>query len=247
MSKSIMSNCTGSIVVGFALLSALGCSSKDPTKCASGLATTRQALSVKDMALATQWRNYAYTYCDDSMQLTQLDKEIVDKQAAIEKEKADKAKQTAQQQQLLSLFKDWVTGARTAPERGANNITCEGADDAKLKASKERFCTGAVAVTGVESASLQLRFWEKTPVDAALFSVRLPLPVTCNDLGGNRPIKVTQIPSSDGRSVKRTYCEITDGALAGLQAIATEANSAELRVFTVKYPEQDPALRMQIK
>jgi hypothetical protein len=224
-----------------------GCSTKDAAKCTSGLATARQALTAKDIALATQWREYAYKQCEDISQLSQLDKEIVDRQAQLNKEKSDKAKAMAEQQQLLGLFKDWVSASRTAPEHSVNNVGCEGADDAKLKASKERFCAGARAVTGIDGASLQVRYWEKTPADAALFSVRLPLPVTCNDLGGNRVIKEMQIPASNGSTVKRTYCELTDGTLSGLQAVATEANSAELRVFSPKYVEQDPALRMQLK
>jgi hypothetical protein len=247
MSMNIMSERIGTIVVGMILLSAIGCSNKDAAKCANGLATARQALTAKDLGLASQWREYAYKQCEDVAQLAQLDKEIVDRQAALAKEASDKAKTVAQQQQLLSLFKSWVGQSRTTPERSANNMSCEGGDDVKLKASKERFCAGARAVTGIDGAQLMVRYWEKTPADAAHFSVRLPLPVTCNDLGGNRVLKEMQIPASNGATVKRTYCELTEGALSGLQAIATEANSTELRVFSAKYPEQDPALRMQIK
>jgi hypothetical protein len=247
MSMTIMSERIGTVLVGLSLLALVSCSTKDPTKCANGLTTTRQALAAKDLSLAGQWREYAYKHCEDAAQLTQLDKEIVDRQAALAKEKADKAKTQAQHQQLLSLFKDWVAQSRTAPERSVNTVTCEGADDAKLKASKERFCAGTRAVTGMEGVALQVRLWEKTPAEAAQFSVRLPLPVTCNDLGGHRVIKEMAIPASNGGTVKRTYCELTDGVLSGLQAIATEANAAELRVFSSKYPEQDPTLRMQLK
>lgn len=247
MSKDIMSERIGTIVFGVLLLAATGCSNKDAAKCASGLATAQQALTAKDIGLATQWREYAYKQCEEVSQLSLLDKEIVDRQAILAKEAGDKAKTLAQQQQLLVMFKDWVAQARTAPERSANNIGCEGADDAKLKTTKERFCSGTRVITGIDGASLSVRYWEKTPAEAALFSVRLPLPVTCNELGGNRVIKEIQIPASNGGTVKRTYCELTDGSLSGLQAVATEANSSELRVFSVKYPEQDPSLRMQLK
>lgn len=247
MSKGIMSERIGNVLLGLALITSIGCSTKDPAKCTSGLATARQALTVKDIALATQWREYAYKQCEDQGQLGQLDKEIVERQASIAKEQSDKLKVQAEQKQLLSLFKDWVTAARNAPEKSVNAPVCEGEDDAKLKATKERFCAGTRAVTGGPGGGLRVRYWEKSPAEVALFTVRLPLPVTCNDLGGNRVVKATQIPSSSGRTVARTHCELTDGPLAGLQALATEANSTELKVFSVKYPEQDPTLRVQLQ
>jgi hypothetical protein len=230
-----------------ALLMAAGCQNKDAAKCAEAQQTARQALAGKDVDLAVKWREFAYKQCEDTAQLTQLDKEIVDKRSAIDAAARDAAQKKSQQQQLLTLFKDWIGQSRAAPERGVTNVSCEGADDPKLKTSKERFCSGARAVTGIDGTSLQVRFWEKTPGDAALFTVRLPLPATCADLGGNRELKTTDIAATQGRTVKRHYCELTEGALAGLQALVTEANSADLRVFSVKYPEQDPALRFQLK
>lgn len=229
------------------LLLAVACQSKDAAKCADAQQTARQALTNKDINLATQWREYAYKQCSDTAQLSALDKEIVDKRAAIEQSARDEAKRKSEQQQLIALFKDWVAQGRAAPERSVANVTCEGADDEKLKKSKERFCSGARAVTGMDGTSMQTRFWEKTPAEVAFFSVRLPLPATCADLGSHRVIKTSDLPTTSGRTVKRYYCELTDGALNGLQALVTEANSADLRVFTAKYPEQDPALRFQLK
>lgn len=230
-----------------ALFLVVGCQNKDAAKCSEAQQTARQALNTKDVDLAVKWREYAYKQCEDATQLSQLDKEIVEKRAAIDAAARDLAQKKSQQQQLLTLFKDWVGQSKANPERSVANVTCEGADDKKLEASKERFCSGARAVTGMDGTSLQARFWEKTPAEAVLFTVRLPLPATCNDLGGHNVIKATDIAATQGRTVKRYYCNITDGSLAGLQALVTEANSADLRVFTAKYPEQDPALRFQLK
>ncbi len=230
-----------------ALLLVVGCQNKDATKCSEAQQTARQALTVKDVELAVKWREFAYKQCEDTAQLAQLDKEIVDKRSAIETAAREQAQKKGQQQQLLSLFKTWVGQSRANPERSVVNVACEGEGDAKLKASKERFCSGARAVTGIDGSSLQARFWEKTPTEAVLFSVRLPLPATCADLGGHTVLKATDIAATQGRTVKRYHCELTEGALAGLQALVTEANSADLRVFTVKYPDQDPALRFQLK
>lgn len=229
------------------LLLAIGCQNKDAAKCADAQQTVRQALTAKNIPSAKQWREYAYKQCDDANQLSALDKEIVTTEGAIEQAARDEANRKSQQQQLIGLFKDWVAQSRTAPERSVTNVTCEGADDEKLKTSKERFCSGARAVTGLQGTSLQARYWEKTPADAVLFTIRLQLPATCADLGGHRVIKTTELPSTQGRPVKRYHCELTDGALSGLQALVTEANSADMRVFSAKYPEQDPAFRFQVK
>jgi hypothetical protein len=230
-----------------AILFAVGCQNKDAAKCTEAQQTARQALAAQDVDLAVKWREFAYKQCADVAQLAQLDKEIVDKRSAIEATARAQAQTKSQQQQLLTLFKDWVAQSRNNPERSVANPSCEGENDPKLKASKERFCSGARAVTGIEGTSLQVRYWEKTPAEVALFSVRLPLPATCADLGGNRLRKATDIPATQGRTVKRFYCDLTDGPLGGLQALATEANSADLKVFSAKYPDQDPALRFQVR
>jgi hypothetical protein len=228
-------------------LLAIGCQNKDAAKCTEAQQTARQALSLKDMDSAAKWREYAYKQCSDKAQLTQLDKDIVDKRNAIEAAAREQAQKKAQQQQLVGLFKNWVGQSRANPERSVANATCEGDDDANLKASKARFCSGARAVTGLEGTSLQARFWEKTPAEAVLFTVRLALPATCADLGGHTVLKVTEIPATQGRTVKRYHCDLTEGALAGLQALVTEANSADIRVFSAKYPDQDPAFKSQLK
>jgi hypothetical protein len=248
MQKATMNAQLSTIRVGIlALLIAAGCQNKDATKCTEAQQTARQALGVQDIDLAVKWREFAYKQCDDATQLSQLDKEIVDKRSAIEAAARAQAQMKSQQQQLLTLFKDWVAQSRNNPERSVANPSCEGENDPKLKASKERFCSGARAITGIEGTSLQVRYWEKTPAEVALFSVRLPLPATCADLGGNRVRKTTDIPATQGRTVKRNYCDLTDGTLAGLQALVTEANSADMKVFSAKYPDQDPTLRFQVR
>ncbi len=226
---------------------AFACNRKDAEKCSEALATTRQALEARDMNSAIQWRNYAYKQCEDVTQPEALDKEIAAKQQAIAAEAAEKKKKEALHQQVVGLLRQWAAQFRQHPEQSAPNIVCEHEDDAKLKASKERFCEGKRAVTGTEGLSMVVRYWEKTPADAALFHVKVQLPATCAALGGHRVIKESSLASSDGRAIKRTHCELTEGALSGLQAQATEAANSELRIFTPKYPDQDPVLKFQLQ
>jgi len=41
--------------------------------------------------------------------------------------------------------------------------------------------------------------------------------------------------------VNRYYCEFMGGALNGMRGLVSEANNADLFVFTPKYLEHDPA------
>ncbi len=236
--------------VGWLLVTSLSlaaCSGKDAAKCAEALSTTRQALTAQDMTAATAWRTYAYKQCADASELANLDREITAKQTEIATKAAEKTKRAARKKQLITLFTDWVGQARQAPERSVANVTCESEDDTRLVQSKERFCSGSRAVTGVEGTNLQLKYWEKTPAEVALFSVRMPEPVTCAELGEHRVIAASTLPSSDGRTVKKTHCELLGAPLAGLEALSIEGANAELRVFSPKMREQDPLIRTLAK
>ena len=45
---------------------------------------------------------------------------------------------------------------------------------------------------------------------------------------------------------KRHHCQIAGGALAGLQAMVSEANNAPVHVFSPKYLEKDAALKTKL-
>ncbi len=71
---------------------------KDQEKCDEALATARKSMQDEflDMALARQWRDRAGKMCGVGPELETLDKEILDKEAAINKEIEDKAKAEAE-------------------------------------------------------------------------------------------------------------------------------------------------------
>lgn len=83
-------------VVGLATLLSVGC--KDQEKCDDGLKTARQAMQDEflDMDLARKWRDYAGKICGAGPELTALDKEIVDREAALTKAAEDRAKAEAE-------------------------------------------------------------------------------------------------------------------------------------------------------
>jgi hypothetical protein len=80
--------------VAFALCFAGAAGCKDQQKCNDALQTARQAMQDQylDMALARQWRDHAGKVCGVGPELQTLDKEILDREAAITKAAADKAK-----------------------------------------------------------------------------------------------------------------------------------------------------------
>lgn len=238
-----------SIVLGLLVSCNLvvACNQKDAAKCDEAMGTTRQALQSGQIDLATRWRQYAYKQCDDAAQLAALDKEIVDRRAQLQADAAEKERKQSQHKQLIALFLQWVGQYRNSPETSVASPTCENEQDAKLKVTKERFCSGSRAITGIEGRTLQARYWEKSPSEAALFSVRSELPTTCTDLGGHRVLGETAVPSSDGKTVKRQHCELTDPSLSGLHALVTEANQADIKVFTAGYPDKDLGFAAQLK
>ncbi len=226
----------------------VGCNDKDPAKCEQARSTVRQALAGKNIQSAQDWRAYAYKHCESASELSALDQEIVSKRAAWEAEARAAAAAKAAQAQLLTLFSQWVSTSRTKPEASVSPVVCDSPDDAQLKASKERFCGGTRSVAGGDAAvSFAVRYWEKSPTDQARFSVRSPRPTRCEELGGARLIKELAAPAVGGGSVKRFHCEMTDGALAGLQVLATDAPGAELVAFTPKYLEKDTAFAAQLR
>jgi len=89
-----------SVVVGLLVAAAasasVGC--KDQEKCDQALETARKAMKDEflDMALARQWREHAGKECGVGTELDALDKEILEKEAALIKAVEDKAKAEAE-------------------------------------------------------------------------------------------------------------------------------------------------------
>ncbi len=233
-------------VLGF-LGIAVACSQKNEENCTRAQAVIRQALAAKNFAGITQWRDYAYKQCADQSVLSKVDQEIVSTQAkdAAEKLQAQQAEQ--QKQQLLNLFQQWVAGGRNAPEHSVQGPLCEGDANSEAAKTKERYCNGNRPLSGVPGAAFMVRYWEKEPAESARYAVRLPTPTKCDALGPNRILKVIAAPATNGSTVNRYYCEFMGGALNGLQGLASEANNADLFVFTPKYLAHDPAFSAILK
>lgn len=231
-----------SCVAAVGILSLVGaCNQSNDENCTKAQGVIRQALAAKTTDGLTQWREYAYKQCADKAVLTQLDQEIVTAQSRAAAEKAQAAQVEQQRQQVLSLFHQFVASGRGAPERSVSGPSCEGDEKSAAAKDKERFCNGNRPLSGVAGASFLVRYWEKQPAEAARFAVRLSSPTKCDALGANRVLKVIAAPATNGATVNRYYCEFTGGDLNGLQALASEANNADLYVFTPKYLEHDAA------
>jgi len=225
------------VFLGFAV----ACSQKSEENCTKAQTTIRQALAAKAFDGIQQWRDYAYKQCADKAALAQLDQEIVTKQNEVAQQKLQAQQAEQQKQQILNLFLQWVSSGKPAPERSVQGPVCEGDANAEAAKTKERFCNGSRPLNGVPGAAFMVRYWEKEPADAVRFTVRLTTPTKCDALGPNRVIKVIAAPATNGATVNRYYCEFMGGALNGLQALASEANNADMYVFTPKYLEHDRA------
>jgi hypothetical protein len=226
---------------------AVACNQKNDENCTKAQSVIRQALTAKQFEGIQQWREYAYKQCADKNVLSQLDQEIVTKQNEAAQQKAQEQQAEQQKQQLLALFQQWVAMARPAPERAVSGPTCEGDANSAAAKTKERFCNGNRPLNGAQGSAFMARYWEKDPAEAARYTVRLATPTKCDTLGANRVIKVIAAPATNGSTVNRYYCEFMGGALNGLQGLVSEANNADLFVFTPKYLEHDAAFAAILK
>jgi hypothetical protein len=209
-------------------LPGVGCKRKDAEKCDNAIKVTRQAADTGDFALARQWREYAYKHCADTAQLQGLDKEIVDKEKAVEEKKQAEAAKAAETDELARVFADWAGKSKAAPASSVSAPTCAGHED-----SKERWCTGQRSVSG--KYQLTTRYWEAEP-EAAQFSVRAPGDVTCDKLGPSTVLKTLN-------GGARLYCDMTGGALAGMKVLLTRTpEGMVIAAFSQKYLEKDSGL-----
>jgi hypothetical protein len=226
-------------ILGLACLAlgASGCKGKDAAKCQEAQDGVRKSAAAGDEALLTQWRNYAYKYCEDSTALGALDQEIAQKKAADAKAKAEALRKQQESDQLVALFVKWAGENRAAPDRSGATVSCDGGE-AEEK-SQERWCA---RTRRAGSYTLSARYWDKDRT-AVKFDTVIPQPITCEKLGAARIIRSWTIPN---QQVKRSHCEITAGALAGMQAMVSEASNAPLHVFTPAYLERDPALKRKL-
>ncbi len=94
--------------------SSLGCElleGKDQARCDEALATARKSMQddFLDMSLARQWRDHAGKACGVGPELQTLDKEILDKEAALAKAVVDKAnaEREAGQKAIDEITKVW--------------------------------------------------------------------------------------------------------------------------------------------
>jgi hypothetical protein len=214
------------------LVSPAGCKKKDPEKCTNAQNTVRQAIAGEDFASARQWREYAYKNCDDKTQLDALDKEIVDKEAAMQKRKTDEEAAKRKTDDLVKLFVDWVAQHKANPVGAAVTVNCVGEETPK----QERWCTRERTAGDTQ---LKVDYWEGEP-DVFHFSSVAPGPVTCETLGPGSTLK----NAHDGALL---HCSFSGGPLAGLQALITRtAAGTLLSVVSEKYIERHAGFRARL-
>lgn len=228
------------------LLSALAalpaCSQKSAEKCADAQKVMRQAVEGQNFDSARQWREYAYKHCEDAAALATLDKELVDREAAIKAETERREKRKAETAQLVKLFLDFVAQNRAAPDRAAAAPTCDAPPAGAPKGKeKDRFCTAA-RVAG--PYTLSVRYWEADPT-AARFTTTPEDPVDCAGLG-SVVAKTWGVPAVGGKTAERSRCTL-GGPLTGLTAVVSKAEKADVHVFSASYVERDPGSRPMLE
>ncbi len=209
-----------------------GCKKKDAAKCTEAQNTIRQAIAGEDFASARQWREYAYKQCADQSELDALDKEIVEKEAAMQKRKADEEATKRRTDELVKLFIDWIGQHKANPEGAAVTVSCVGEESEK----KERWCTRERAAS---EFSLKVTYWEADP-QAFEFASIAPGPVKCEELGPGSVLK-------DAHEGALLHCGFNGGTLNGLQALITRtAQGTLLSVVSPSYVERHAGFRARL-
>jgi len=229
------------VSTGLAVAGTGGCKRKDKGKCDEALRVARDALGKENTASAREWREYAYKHCADTTTLQALDSEIVAKEAAIEKKKAEEAAKKQRLAAFATTFGGWVAQHRANPTGASVNVTCDGDENPK----KERWCTRSREISG-KSQQFTVRYWEAEP-EAAVFSTKPAEPVGCDALGPHQVMGTWDVPSTTGKPIKRARCKMTGGSLSGLQVLATDALGADLFVIAPKYLEKDATLGNKLR
>lgn len=93
MHRKISNLAAASAVMAIALGGLTACVDKE--KCEEAIRVTRDALAKDQPVIARQWRDRAWKMCDDPPTVANLDKEIVDKEAAMKKRVEDEQKRIA--------------------------------------------------------------------------------------------------------------------------------------------------------
>ncbi len=230
-----------SSVLLFPVLALSACRGGDAEKCGEALSTTRKAIESGDFTAAQSWREYAWKQCDDRQALEALDRELTQRRDEVATKAQEAAARQQQKRELLQAFLSWTRDYRAAADRVSTAPVCDPPKpgDPKKEESKERFCA---ATRNAGAVPLEVRYWAAEPA-AARFTVRLPEPTSCEELGAGRVVKTWQVPATLGRTAERFRCEFVSGPLAGLHAVGSRAINSELYVFSPAYLEKEPALK----
>lgn len=228
----LVRGCPILVLVGLALV---GCDTKDPEKCRQGQEGVRASLKANDAGALVKWREFAFKQCDEG-EFQALDREIQEHKAAQAQAEAEAKKKKAENDQLITVYLDWIGTAKANPASAAA-AKCEGEGEAEKK--QERWCVGD-RMAGPHR--LDVIYWEKEPV-AASFKTTVPHPITCADLGAHTVVRSFTVQGS----IKRHVCQLTGGPAAGLQALVTEAPNAPIEVFSARMVELHPGLKKKVE
>ena len=230
-----------SLLVVASGLAGSGCNRADPAKCDQALKVAREAIDHENFAGAQQWREYAWKQCEDRSTLDGLDRQLVAKRGEVETRERAAADRRQAKAQLLKVFLGWVADNRLAPDHASSSPTCDppAANDPQKDSSKQRLCT---ATRAAGQNQLLARYWAAEPA-IARFNVKLPDVATCEEIGATKLLKTWQVAATGGRTTPRFRCEFASGALAGMNAVLSQAVNADLYVFNPSYLEKEPALR----
>lgn len=206
------------------------CSGKDKAKCDQAQGAVRSSLEQGDTKLARQWRDYAWKKCEDQSSLSQLDKDILAKEAEL----ADKASKAARSASLLKLLSSFMAAQMASPK---GQCATEDSPD-------KGWCTRTTAINN-STSTFDVRYRQDDPA-AAKFTTLAPGEAGCADLSGTL-VRSWRVTRTGGGIATRSQCKLTGQGLDGFEAlISVEPDGTRVTAASPKWLATDGALRRQL-
>jgi hypothetical protein len=190
---------------------ASGCSEKSAEKCSHALSMSRQALELRDMNSATQWRDYATKYCEDASLVAALDAEISTKKDEVATPSPAPAPAAVGAKLDPTGFIKWIAD-RGGKLPAVENEDCYGPDD-----PESGWCSAAAKESGGDEQHISVR-WLKADPTAIQFSTSSVFEgdteVRCESIGASKIRRWQWNRSLKGNPLLFSHCKMPQGPLA---------------------------------
>jgi hypothetical protein len=235
------------LVAGIVLpfLFAAGCKDRAQAKvCGAAREESRRAAIAGDLQKARAKLSSARAVCgpDADYDLRRIE-ELISRSEQRQRQLAERRERESAKDEAEPLrpFVRWIGRHRDDVDGAAENLAC-----AERGSADFGFCEGERreerAAPGAAPVPMSVRFLRADP-SAFRFRIRLPVPLTCRDIGNHRVVRTW----SRG-STQFSLCELTEYPLQRLTAVVeNDATGSQVFILSPQYLSQDGEFRALVQ